>query len=204
MGYSIFYICLGAFGLLYASGESKVQSVPKGKILIVYVTRTKNTAAVANMIQDNVGGDLVVLETEKPYPLDYKEMVAQVAQENDKGYLPPLKTVIEDLDSYDTIFVGFPTWGMQMPPPMKSFLSQHPFKGKTVIPFNTNAGYGVGSGFTTVEELCPEATILKGYTTQGGIERDGVLFVMKDEKLMEMKTEVSEWLQKIGVKQNRK
>ena len=135
-----------------------------------------------------------------PYPENYKEIVAQVDRENEKDFLPDLKTQINNLDEYDIVFLGFPTWDMQMPPPMKSFLTKYNLGGKTVIPFNTNAGYGVGSGFKTVKALCPNANILEGYSTKGGIERDGILFVMEGEKLIEVERQVSEWLQKIGIK----
>src|SRR5205814_5919420 len=126
--------------------------------------------------------------------------VQQVVQENETNYLPPLKTLktkIDSIENYDVVFLGFPTWDMKMPPPMKSFLHQYNLSGKTVIPFNTNAGYGVGSGFQTVKELCPNSTILEGFSIKGGVERDGVYFVMKDEKLKEAETEVRMWLQKI-------
>lgn len=174
------------------------QKMPEGEVLIVYLSRTKNTKTVAEIIQKKVGGELVSLELVNPYPENYKEIVAQVDRENKEGFLPELKTKINNLDSYNTIFVGFPTWDMQMPPPMKSFLTDNDLSGKTVIPFNTNAGYGVGSGFDTVEELCSNSKVLEGYSTKGGIERDGILFVMKGEKLIELQTEVEEWLQKIG------
>ena len=97
------------------------------------------------------------------------------------------------------MFVGFPTWDMKMPPPMKSFLHQYDLSGKTVIPFNTNAGYGVGSGFQTVKELCPNSKVLEGFEIKGGVERDGVYFVIKGEKAKEAETEVKKWLQKIKV-----
>jgi hypothetical protein len=64
---------------------------------------------------------------------------------------------------------------MQLPPPMKSFLKQYNLKGKTVVPFNTNAGYGVGGSFATVKELWRDSSVLEGFTTTGGIERDGDL-----------------------------
>ena len=82
---------------------------------------------------------------------------------------------------------------------MKSFLHQYNLRGKTVIPFNTNAGYGVGSGFETVKKLCPNSTILEGFSTKGGVERDGILFVMKGEKEKQAQNEVRKWLQKIGM-----
>ena len=106
----------------------------------------------------------------------------QVVHENETGYLPPLKTKIEHIEQYDFLFLGFPTWGMRLPPPVKSFLHQYNLKGKTVIPFNTNGGYGVGSSFQTVRELCPQSTILQGFTTRGGSERDGQNLVIKGRK----------------------
>lgn len=149
------------------------------------------------MIHEKVGGRLVALELEKPYPENYRATVQQVVRENETGFLPPLKTKIDSIEKYDVVFVGFPTWGMKMPPPMKSFLHQYNLSGKTVIPFNTNAGYGVGSGFDTVKELCPDSKVLEGYSTTGGIERDGISFVMKGEKERQTQDEISKWLLKI-------
>jgi len=168
-----------------------------GKILIVYLSRTNNTKAIAEIIQKNVGGTLVALELEKPYPENYQQTVQQVVQENETGYLPPLKTKIDSIENYDVVFVGFPTWDMKMPPPMKSFLHQYNLSGKTVIPFNTNAGYGVGSGFQTVKQLCLNCTVLQGFEIKGGKERDGVLFVMEGKKAKAAETQVKKWLQKI-------
>ncbi len=118
-------------------------------------------------------------------------------KENETGFLPVLKTKIENIHQYDTIFLGFPTWGMQLPPPMKSFLKQYDLKGKTVIPFNTNAGYGVGSGFDSIKQLCKESKILTGYSVEGGKERDGILFVMKGEKEVMVREQVKKWLGEI-------
>ncbi|MBS4071401.1 MAG: flavodoxin [Algoriphagus sp.] len=202
----LFFLSIFLFTSLLGSCQTKPEvSVEKtqeksDKILIVYLSRTKNTKAVAEMIHREVGGDLVELELETPYPENYQAIVDQVARENGSGYLPPLKTKIPDMESYGIIFVGFPTWGMQLPPPMKSFLNQYGLSGKTVIPFNTNAGYGIGSSFETVERLCPNSTILEGYSTKGGIERDGVLFVMEGEKEMQVEEEVKNWLDKIKIK----
>ena len=140
-------------------GETSVSKQDR-KVLIVYLSRTNNTKAVAEFIREQVGGDIVAIVG---------------------------KTI------------GFPTWGMQLPPPMKSFLRQYDLKGKTVIPLNTHAGYGVGSSFTTVKELCPESTILEGIVTNGGIERDGVLMDIKDARPEEVKTEIPTWLKKIKV-----
>ena len=181
--------------------QQKERSRSERKILIVYLSRTNNTKAVAEFIRDEVGGDLVSIELEKPYPADYKTTVAQVERENESGFLPPLSTKIDRIEQYDVVFVGFPTWGMRLPPPMKSFLRQNNLKGKTVVPFNTHAGYGVGSSFATVKELCPDSTVLEGFVTKGGIERDGVLLDIKDARAEEVKTEVRNWLPKIKISQ---
>lgn len=194
-----------AFLLLFSScsisgnnnNPDSAAAVIPDKILIVYLSRTNNTKAVAEMIHEKVGGRLVALELEKPYPENYRATVQQVVRENETGFLPPLKTKIDSIEKYDVVFVGFPTWGMKMPPPMKSFLHQYNLSGKTVIPFNTNAGYGVGSGFDTVKELCPDSKVLEGYSTTGGIERDGISFVMKGEKERQTQDEISKWLLKI-------
>jgi len=152
------------------------------KVLIVYLSRTKNTKAVAEIIQQQTGGKLVPLELATPYPENYRQTVDQVVHENETGYLPPLKTTIDSIGQYNIVFIGFPTWDMKMPPPMKSFLHKYDLGGKTVVPFNTNAGYGVGSGFQTVKQMCPNSLVLEGYSTKGGIEKDGVLFVIEGEK----------------------
>src|SRR5690606_17911632 len=142
------FIFLSSSLIYTTQNQIEAQQVPRKvvseKILIVYLTRTKNTKAVAEMIHGKVGGTLVSLELKTPYPEDYAALVAQVAKENETGFLPPLKTKI-DLSTYKVVFVGFPTWGMQLPPPMKTFLSKNELSGKTVIPFNTNAGYGIGN-----------------------------------------------------------
>jgi hypothetical protein len=78
---------------------------------------------------------------------------------------------------------------------LKSNPKQFFFSGKTMIPFNTNAGYGVGSSFQTVKELCPSSRVLEGFSITGGVERDGVYFVIKgkgsrsgSEKMVEENT----------------
>jgi flavodoxin len=185
--------------LCVGPGCSNAQSMESKKILIVYLSRTNNTKVVAEIIQRNVGGKLVPLELVTPYPADYRATVEQVVKENETGYLPPLKTKIDSIRSYDVVFVGFPTWGMKMPPPMKSFLKQYDLSGKTVIPFNTNAGYGVGSGFQTVNELCRQSKVLKGFETKGGIERDGQYLVIRGQKAKEAETNIKKWLDEIGL-----
>lgn len=94
-----------------------------GKVLIVYLSRTNNTKALAEIIHKHVGGTLVALDLSTPYPANYQATVQQVARENETGFLPPLKTKIDSIQTYERVFVGFPTWGMQ--PRRRSDASAH-------------------------------------------------------------------------------
>lgn len=183
---------------LEASADVRSTSLGK-ETLIVYLSRTGNTEAVAEMIQELAGGHRVPLELETPYPEDYETIVAQVDRENDTGYLPPLATTFPDIQAYDTVFLGFPTWDMQLPPPMKSFLSQYDMTGKTVIPFNTNGGYGVGSSFQDVSDLATGARIREGFSVRGGLERDGIYLAIEGDRREEVRSQVRDWLNRIGL-----
>lgn len=168
--------------------------------LILYLTRTRNTKAVAEIIHQEVGGTVVEVEPAIPYPENYDAIVAQVDEENESGYTPPLENKIDNIRKYDTVFFGFPTWDMQLPPPMKSFLNEHDLSGKTVIRFNTNGGYGVGSSFETVERLCPDSRVVEGFSTRGGLERDGIYLAIKGQRRKEVHAEVVDWLQRIQIR----
>lgn len=198
----VIFLFSSLIGFCQTKPEASMENaqVDSDKILIIYLSRTKNTKALAEMIHKEIGGTLVELELVHPYPEDYRAIVSQVARENETDFLPPLKTKVPNLDQYDLVFLGFPTWGMQLPPPMKSFLVTNDLSGKTLIPFNTNGGYGIGSSFDKVAELCPNSEIQDGFSVRGGSERDGILFVMEGEKEIEVRQEVKKWLERIGIK----
>lgn len=67
------------------------------------------------------------------------------------------------------------------------------------MPFNTHAGYGAGNSFDTIRKLCPRSSILEGFSTRGGMERDGIYFVMEGERETQVRDEVNRWLIKIGL-----
>jgi len=206
---SMMHMLLAFFLLISGCSSSQMKdmnakmdsTLDSDKILIVYLSRTNNTKAIAEIIYNNVGGKLVALELEQPYPQNYQATVRQVVNENETGYSPPLKTKIDSIQNFDVVFVGFPTWDMKLPPPMKTFLHQYDLSGKTIIPFNTNGGYGEGSSFQTVKQLCPNSKVVEGFSIRGGLERDGEYLVIKDEKAKEAETKVKKWLQKIKVKE---
>ncbi len=175
------------------------QTADENRVLIVFFSRTENTQAVAEIIQQEVGGELFEVLPAEPYPVDYDTLVSQVDEENEAGYTPPLKCNVENIGTYDTVFFGAPTWDMQLPPPMKTFLSEHDLSGKTVVPFNTNGGYGVGSSFQTVADRSPNADVLESFSTRGGLERDGIYLAIKDERREEVHTGVTDWLQNLQI-----
>ena len=193
-----FLLILGCSSSQFKDSNANVDSILKSnKVLIVYLSRTNNTKTIAEIIHNNAGGTLVPLELEKPYPENYRATVEHVVKENETGYLPPLKTKIDSIQIYEVVFVGFPTWGMRLPPPMKSFLKQYDLSGKTIVPFNTNDGYGIGSSFDTVKELCPKSKILNGFSIKGGTESDGMTRLSKEENIKDAETKVKKWLQEI-------
>lgn len=199
-------VCAAFLGLVCATamaqnpGASRAV-MDKADVLIVYLSRTRNTQAVAEIIHDAVGCTLVGLELKTPYPENYAAIVAQVAKEDEAGYLPPLTTRIADIRQFKTVFIGFPTWGMQLPPPIKSFLKEYDLRGKTVIPFNTNAGYGVGSSIQQVRSLCTGCNVQQGYSTKGGLERDGIYLAIEGKRREAVRGEVRKWLREIGALQ---
>jgi flavodoxin len=134
---------------------------------VAYFSRSGNTREIARQVHEAVGGDLFEIQTATPYRDDYDAVVRQATEERESGYEPPLRSKVEDIGSYDVIFVGFPIWGMALPPPVRSFLAAHDLSGKTVVPFCTHKGYGRGRSFDTVRELCPRSSALAGFDVEG-------------------------------------
>lgn len=129
IGFMAIFLLVGFAAAQQPSAKSQGRRAEK-KILIVYLSRTNNTKAIADIIHEMVGGQLVALELQTPYPADYHATVQQVVRENETGYLPPLKTVIDAPDQYDVIFVGFPTWDMKLPPPYEELPASVQLPGK--------------------------------------------------------------------------
>ena len=96
------------------------------------------------MIQAETGGDLFSIQTEEVYPADGGDLIDYAAEEQDEDARPELSTHIENLDNYDTIFIGYPIWWGIAAWPVDSFVENNDFTGKTVIPFATSASSGLG------------------------------------------------------------
>lgn len=148
--------------------ESEETEMPsQGKILIAYFSRTGNTEALAEEIQLRTGGELFEIVPEEPYPADYDETVERFRREREENARPAIAESVEDMDSYTTVFIGFPNWGDDMPHIVYTFLEQYDFSGKTVIPFCTNGGGGFGNSIAGLRSACPDAEIAEGFECSG-------------------------------------
>ncbi|MGN0293193.1 MAG: flavodoxin [Lachnospiraceae bacterium] len=123
---------------------------------------TGNTGVMAHMIAEASGGELFSIRTVEPYPDNYNDTVDAGEAEKNNGIRPELSTHIEDLQQYDTIFVGFPNWWYGMPMVMYSFFDEYDFSGKTVIPFCTSGGSAFSDAIEEIKDMEPDATVLDG------------------------------------------
>ena len=130
-------------------------------------TLTGNTGVVADMIAQATGADLFSIRTVEQYPDTYDATIDQGQQEQSDGARPELATHLENLDSYDTIFLGFPNWWGDMPMAVYTFLDEVDLSGKTVIPFVTSGGSGFSNTISTIQEMEPQATVQEGLSISG-------------------------------------
>ncbi len=118
-----------------------------------------NVEYMASVIQETVGGDLFQIETVQQYPLDHDPLVDQAAEEQDEDARPELATHIENLEQYDTIFLGYPNWWGDMPQALYTFLEEYDFSGKTIIPFCPHGCSGFSRTESTIAQIQPGATV---------------------------------------------
>lgn len=176
-------------------------------ILIVYFTAAENSGvdavssasysevngeakgrmqALAEMIQAETGGDLFSIQTEETYPADGGDLIDYAAEEQSENARPALSSHIENLDDYDTIFIGYPNWWADLPMPLYSFFDEYDFSGKTIIPFNSHNGSRFSNTISTIEELEPEANVIE----------DG--FTINERNVPDAAGEIADWLSEIG------
>lgn len=148
--------------------EKPIEPSGDQKVLVVYFSHTGNTRTVAGYIHDTVKSDLVEIQTADDYTEDYDTLLAQIREEVAAEYCPPLTTKIEDLSSYDVIFIGYPIWVETAAPPVRSFLTTHDLAEKTVVPFCTSGTSSAEASYRLVRSLCPQSTVLEGMQIRRG------------------------------------
>lgn len=167
------------------SVENNESDLEAGNVLIVYFSQTGNTETVANIIRDNVGGDIVKLETTEAYPSDYDELVDYAQQEQQEDARPELSTVIENIEQYDTIFLGYPNWWGDMPMAIYTFLDTYDLSGKTIAPFITHGGSGLSGTPENIQEEELNASVTEGLAIDG-------------DEASDSSEDVVEWLNSLG------
>ncbi len=132
-----------------------------------------NTQYVAYLIQQNTGSDIFRIEPQTPYPMEHAELEAVATQEARESAMPEIAGQIENIDQYDTIFIGYPIWYGDMPRILYSFFEQYNFSGKIIVPFITSGSSGFSGTIDKMQELEPDATVLtNGYSiTRDNMEK---------------------------------
>jgi flavodoxin len=149
---------------LIAFFSRRGQNYVSGRIVDLKVG---NTEVVANMIQKKTGGDMFHIEPVTAYPKDYTETTEVAKKELHAKARPKLKGQVKDMGAYDIIFLGYPNWWGTPPMPVFTFLESYDFTGKTIVPFCTHEGSGMGHTEQDIVRACPNATVLKGIAIHG-------------------------------------
>lgn len=151
-----------------------------GKSLIVYYSATGSTKAVAETIAESTGGDLFELEPVNPYTdddLNWTNNNSRVTREHeneDERNVELVSTSVDNWDSYDTIFIGYPIWWGIAAWPVDSFVENNDFTGKTVIPFCTSTSSGIGDSGKLLAEMAGTGDWKDGERFRSGVSESKV------------------------------
>lgn len=135
---------------------------------VIRVLDVGNTEVAAGIIKELTDADLFKIEQLQAYSKDYNECIAQAQADQKRDARPELKAYPENIDDYDTIYLGFPNYWSTMPMAVFTFLERFDFSGKTIKPFCTHEGSGMGSSERDIRSLCPDAKVEKGLAIHGG------------------------------------
>lgn len=152
----------------------------EGGTLVVYFSATENTEQAAQYIAEITGGDLFELEPAEPYTsadLNYGNDDSRVSREHDDESLRDVELVsatVENWDSYDTVFVGYPIWWGIAAWPVDTFIKANDFTGKTVVPFCTSASSGVGESAELLADMAGTGNWLDGTRFRSNVSEDDI------------------------------
>lgn len=126
-----------------------------------------NTELVSSIIKEFIDADLFRLEQTHPYSKNYNECIVEAQSDQNRDARPELKVYPKSLEGYDTIYLGFPNFWSTMPMAVFTFLEHFDFNDKTIKPFCTHEGSGMGASENDIKQLCPNATVIKGLAILG-------------------------------------
>ncbi len=160
------------------NASSTPDAAESSNILVAYFSATNTTEGVAKTIAECVNGDLYEIVPEQPYTsddLDYHDDKSRSTIEmNDPNSRPAISGTVTDFEKYDIVFIGYPIWWGEAPRICSTFVESYDFSGKTVVPFCTSGGSGVGSSATNLEKLTSGATWLSGTRLKGGASESDI------------------------------
>ena len=157
-----------------------------GGVLVAYFSWSGNTEQMAQIIAEETGADLFEIAPAAPYTDDYNELLDIAQQEQADNARPELAAQVENWDSYDTVFVGYPNWWSDAPMAVYTFLESYDWTGKTLIPFNTSASGGFGRSLSGIGESAAGAEILEG-------------IAFTESELPDAENCITEWLTGLGL-----
>ena len=149
---------------------------------------TGNTGVVAAMIAQATGADLFSIQTVEKYPDTYDATIDQGQQKKNENARPELANHLQNLESYDVVFLGFPNWWGDMPMAVYSFLDEVDLSGKTIVPFVTSGGSGFSNTIDAIENIQTGATVAEGLSVSGSSATSA-------------QEQVNEWLDGLGYTQ---
>lgn len=155
------------------------QDVQDHKVLVAYFSATGTTKGVAEHIANGLNADIYEIVPEDPYTdadLNYNDNNSRTTIEmNDPNARPAISGSVENMEQYDIIFVGYPIWWGEAPRIVSTFMESYDFSGKTIVPFYTSGGSGIGSSASNLERLTSGATWLDGRRLNGSDSQDTVM-----------------------------
>ena len=160
-------------------GEDESSEGQETKIMVAYFSATNTTKGVAEHIADGLHADLYEIVPEEPYTdadLNYNDNNSRTTIEmNDPDARPAISGSVENMEEYDIVFIGYPIWWAEAPRIISTFVESYDFSGKTIVPFCTSGGSGVGSSATNLEQLTSGATWLDGKRFSGGVSSEELM-----------------------------
>ncbi len=175
--------------------EKKVME-KNAKVLIVFFShagenyavgniKVGNTKLVADEIQKVTGGDEFEIVAERNYDMPYASLTKLAKEEQERNEKPAFKGEVKDIDQYSTVFIGGPVWWGTYPQVMFSFFDKYDLNGKTIIPFTTHEGSGLGNVVEDLKKLYPNATFKEAFSIYGHETRNDL-------------SKVSKWMKSLG------
>ena len=152
--------------------------IDQSKAIIIFFSRTGenyevgtvdvgNTEMIVNYLKQVTNITSFKINPETDYPTNYQEMVTLAQNEKSSNARPSIKDPLTDISKYDTILLGYPIWHGDLPNIVMTQLEMLDFEGKTIYPFNTHEGSGLGRSISDIKNSAPNADVKDGFALRG-------------------------------------